>query len=210
MVRMLVLAIALATSFGGRANASDDFTHYVLSLSWNASWCEIEGDDRRAEQCDPRHDYGFVLHGLWPQGERDWPEYCRTGHADPSRRQSARMADIMGSPGLAWYQWKKHGRCSDLPAQDYFALAREAFEMIEKPPVLRKLDKQVRVSARVVEDAFLDVNPNLRANQISVTCRDGYVQEVRVCLSKALVPRACTAKVERGCQAKSSLLPPIR
>ncbi|MEL7469203.1 MAG: ribonuclease T2 [Pseudomonadota bacterium] len=192
------------------AAADDDFTHYVLALSWNASWCKIEGDARGADQCDPRHDLGFTLHGLWPQGERDWPEYCRSNARDPSRSMSGKMADIMGSGGLAWHQWKKHGRCSELSARDYFDLSREAYGMIDRPAVLRKLDKQVKISPSVVEKAFLEANPKLRANQISVTCRDGLVHEVRVCLSKALVPRACTAKVERGCRAKSVLLPPMR
>ena len=37
------------------------------------------------------------------------------------------MADIMGSGGSAWHQWKKHGRCSGLSPDDFFALSREAY-----------------------------------------------------------------------------------
>lgn len=208
VIRLLAIAVLLLT--GLPAKASDDFTHYVLSLSWNASWCKIEGDARDADQCDPRHDHGFTLHGLWPQGERGWPEYCTTTQRDPTRTMSRDMADIMGSPGLAWHQWKKHGRCSELSAKDYYALSREAYAMIERPALLRKLDQTVKISPMVVEQAFLEANPNLKANQIAVTCRDGFVQEVRVCLSKALVPRACSAKTERGCTSKTILLPPMR
>ena len=120
------------------------------------------------------------------------------------------MKDIMGSGGLAWHQWKKHGRCSDLSAQQYFDLSREAYEMIDRPAILRKLDKAVKISPAVIEKAFLEANPNLRANQLAVTCRDGLIQEVRVCLSKALVPRACSAKTERGCRAKTASFPPMR
>ena len=200
----------IVTILPAHASDRDEFTHYVLSLSWNASWCAIEGDARRADQCDPRHAYGFTLHGLWPQGERGWPQYCRTNQRDPSKRMSAGMADIMGSGGLAWHQWKKHGRCSNLSAQEYFDLSREAYEMIDRPAILRKLDKQVKISPAVVEKAFLEANPQLRANQLAVTCRDGFVQEVRVCLSKALVPRACTPKTERGCRADTVLFPAMR
>ena len=200
----------ILTFLPAQASDRDDFTHYVLALSWNASWCTIEGDARGADQCDARHAYGFTLHGLWPQGERGWPEYCRTGQRDPSKRLSKTMADVMGSGGLAWHQWKKHGRCSGLSAREYFDLSREAYEMIDRPAVLRKLDKQVRISPEVIEKAFLEANPKLRANQLAVTCRDGFVQEVRICLSKALVPRACTPQTERGCRAKSVLLPPMR
>ena len=207
------LCLGLAGLWGVSAAAEDkagDFTHYVLALSWNASWCTIEGDARGAAQCDPKHDLGFTLHGLWPQGERDWPEYCRTSHRDPSRRMSAEMADIMGSPGLAWHQWKKHGRCADLPAADYYALSREAYELIQRPALLRRVDKRVKLPPKVIEDAFLEANPKLKPHQLAVTCRDGLVQEVRVCLSKGLVPRSCAPKTERGCRARSVTLLPMR
>ena len=206
-------AIFLSAMLGlvaGTSAKAEEFTHYVLALSWNASWCEIEGDARGSDQCDPRHDIGFILHGLWPQGERGWPEYCTTPERDPSRRMTVEMADIMGSSGLAWHQWKKHGRCSGLPAGDYFALAREAYQMIERPALLRKIDKPFTLAPRVIEKAFLEANPSLRANQLAVTCKDGFVQEVRVCLSKALVPRACTPRTERGCRAEKATFPPMR
>lgn len=189
---------------------ADEFTHYVLALSWNASWCVAEGDARGADQCDPRHDIGFTLHGLWPQGDRGWPEFCRTDHRDPPRRVTAAMADIMGSPGLAWYQWKKHGRCSGLSAAEYFQLSRDAFAMIRRPEILRKVDKRLRVPPEVLEKAFLEANPGLRPNQIAVTCRDGYAREVRICLTKGLVPRVCTAQVERGCRSDRVIFPPMR
>lgn len=210
MRTVLAICLMLAIAPARAADRAGDFTHYVLALSWNASWCALEGDARRAEQCHPRHDYGFTLHGLWPQDERGWPEFCRSAQRDPTRAQSAEMADIMGSGGLAWYQWKKHGRCSGLPAQEYYDLAREAYEMIVRPDLLRRLDKEVRISPEVVEKAFLKSNPMLRANQLAVTCKDGYVQEVRICLTKGLVPRVCSPRTERGCRAKSALLPPMR
>jgi ribonuclease I len=43
------------------------------------------------------------------------------------------MADIMGGAGLAFYQWKKHGRCSGLSAPGYYAVARQAFESVTMP-----------------------------------------------------------------------------
>lgn len=205
-----LVAVAIGVLPVRAADKAGDFTHYVLALSWNASWCALEGDARAAEQCDARHDIGFTLHGLWPQGDDGWPEYCRTSHRDPSRAQSRKMADIMGSPGLAWYQWKKHGRCADLTAQSYFDLAREAYDMIKRPELLRKVTKPLELSPDVIERAFLEANPALKPHQIAVTCKDGLVQEVRVCLSKGLVPRSCSRRTERGCRASSVVLPPMR
>ncbi len=206
-MRYLILPLLFLMALPAKA---EDFTHYVLALSWNATWCALEGDARNADQCDPRHNLGFTLHGLWPQGEREWPEYCRTTERDPSRTMTSAMSDVMGSPGLAWHQWKKHGRCSGLSAREYFKLSRDAYKMIKRPEILRKVDKRLKLPVDVLEKAFLEANPNLKANQIAVTCKQGFAQEVRICLTKGLVPRACTPKVERGCRAKRVVFPPMR
>ena len=85
----------------------------------------------RSPQCDPARDLGWVLHGLWPQYEDGWPSFCRTAERDPTRRETAAMADIMGTSGLAWYQWKKHGRCAGLSARGLLRAARRR----DDPPI---------------------------------------------------------------------------
>lgn len=205
-----ILALCLSAGVVRAEDRAGDFTHYVLALSWNASWCALEGEARGADQCDPRLNLGFTLHGLWPQREAGWPENCRGPHPDPSRAQTAAMADIMGSAGLAWYQWKKHGRCADLPAAHYFARAREAYESVVQPGDLARLERAVEIDPAVVEQAFLEANPWLEADELAVTCKGGMLQEVRICLTPDLEPRACTVAVERGCRASSVTLPPVR
>ncbi|MEM1428152.1 MAG: ribonuclease T2 [Pseudomonadota bacterium] len=190
-----------------RANRAGEFDYYVMALSWSPSWCDMEG--KRDGQCDPARDTGWILHGLWPQHERGWPADCPTSEPDPSRRMTGAMADIMGSGGLAWYQWKKHGRCAGLPPATYFDLAREAFQSVERPPVFRQLEKDVRLPASVVEEAWLEANPDLKPDMLTVRCKEGYVQEVRVCLTKALVPRYCSADVVRDCALDRALFPAI-
>lgn len=183
-----------------------DFDYYLLALTWSPSWC-AESRNARSEQCEPDRDFGFTLHGLWPQdADGGWPEDCRSGKADATRRQTAAMADIMGSSGLAWYEWKKHGRCSGLSAADYFAAARTAYETLEKPAATRS-----PVTAAELETAFLAANPDLRPESVIVTCRSGRVQEVRICLSKDLRYRPCGVDVLRdACQGNRPLdLPPI-
>lgn len=206
----LTLALTLLPGGARAGDRAGDFDYYVAVLSWNATWCAIEGDERGADQCDPRHDIGFVLHGLWPQHEDgSWPEYCTTTEPDPSRRDTAAMADIMGSPGLAWHQWQKHGRCAGIGAGDYFALAREAWGRIARPDLLERVAEPLRVDPEVIEAAFLEANPWLRDPGISVSCRDGMVHEVRVCFSPALTPRACTGRVARDCTGAATF-PPMR
>ncbi len=208
MHRILALLIALlplpVQAEGERAG---DFDYYVLALSWTPSWCLAEGDARRSNQCDPDTGFGFTLHGLWPQFESGWPSWCRSAQRDPSRAQTAAMADIMGSGGLAWHQWKKHGRCADLSATDYFAAARNAYEAIIRPDLLRQLTDPVTLPPSVIEAAFLEANPTHTADSITVTCRNAQIAEVRLCLTRDLAPRTCAPDVRRDCTGTATLTP---
>ena len=207
-----VLAGILAVFAGFGASAEGEragvFDYYVLSLSWSPTWCALEGDARRSPQCDA--DFGWVLHGLWPQYHRGWPSYCPTGTRPPSRGMTDGMADVMGTSGLAWHQWTKHGVCSGLSAADYFALSRNAFGQIARPEVFRRLDRDVTLPASVVEDAFLKANPDLERDMITITCKAGRIQEARICLSRALEPVPCGADVVRDCTLKDALFAPVR
>ena len=210
-VILLLAALPGQGATQGRPGAeAGEFDYYVLSLSWNAAWCEAEGVFRGAPQCDPAHDIGFVLHGLWPQYEDGWPVDCRTSKPDPSRAQTRAMADIMGSDGLAWHQWKKHGRCSGLGAEEYFALSREAWNRIQRPEVLRRVTTPMRVSPQAVEKAFIEVNPGLVPEGVTVTCKDRMFREVRICLNRDLTPRACSGSVARDCEMPNPLFTPMR
>ncbi|VDC21266.1 Ribonuclease I precursor [Pseudogemmobacter humi] len=187
-----------------------DFDYYVLSLSWSPAWCAQEGDARADPQCDRGRRHGFVLHGLWPQYEQGWPDYCRTTHNDPTRAETAAMADLMGGAGYAFHQWKKHGRCSGLSPRDYYATARRAFTGVTIPPVFTKMTKTLKVPAEVIEGAFLESNPGLERDQITVTCKEGMIQEVRICLTRDLEPRRCGSDTIRDCRLKDAVLEALR
>lgn len=210
-IRLTSLALALIASLASAGGErAGDFDYYVLSLSWSPSWCALDGDARESPQCDENADYGWVLHGLWPQYHRGWPAFCPTAEPHPTRRMSRDMTDIMGSSGLAWYQWKKHGTCSGLSASAYYDLARRAYDSVARPAVFRKLQKPVKLPATVVEEAFLKANPGLEPDMITVTCKSGRIQEARLCLSKDLAPVPCGRDVVRDCSLNDALLDPIR
>ncbi|PRY24488.1 ribonuclease T2 [Aliiruegeria haliotis] len=209
-MRWMVALAALAGAAMADGEAAGEFDYYVMALSWSPNFCAIEGDAKQAEQCDPGLDLGWVLHGLWPQYEDGWPSFCPTAERNPSRGQTADMADIMGSAGLAWYQWKKHGRCSGLPSDDYYALSRLAFESVERPEVLRKLEEPVVLPASVVEDAWLEANPQLQRDMVTVTCRAGRIMETRICLTRDLKPRRCGRDVIKDCTLPKARLDPVR
>lgn len=189
---------------------SGDFDYYVLALSWTPNWCALEGDSRKSPQCDADQGYGWTLHGLWPQYHRGWPDYCRTSQRAPSRSQTNAMTDIMGSSGLAFHQWKKHGVCSGLSSQDYYALSRAAYEQVNRPAVFRKLDRAVELPAKVVEQAFLKENPTWSPDTLTITCKAGRIQEARVCLSKDLSPVPCGRDTIRDCSLDDADFLPMR
>ncbi|PVA09527.1 ribonuclease T [Pelagivirga sediminicola] len=207
IVAILLLSATIARAEGEKAGA---FDYYVLALSWTPTWCAQTGDARGAPECRKDAEAGWTLHGLWPQYHRGWPSYCPTAKRPPPREMTRAMSDIMGSAGLAWHQWKKHGRCSGLSARAYFALAREAFGRIERPAVFAKLTRPVSLPARVVEAAFLEANPQLEPDMVTITCRDGRIHEARICLSRGLAPVPCGQDTVRDCRLKDARLDPVR
>lgn len=209
---MLMALAALCWAGAARADGepAGDFDYYVLSLSWSAAWCALEGDDRGDPQCEAGRGLTFVLHGLWPQYEDGWPSYCRSAARDPSPAMTDGMADIMGGAGQAFHEWRKHGRCSGLSAADYFTTARRAFAGVSVPGLFSAVNHPLALPARVVEDAFLAANPGLTRDAITITCKQGLIQEARICLTLDLEPRTCADDVRQDCSLDDALLQPVR
>ncbi|HRO11274.1 ribonuclease T2 [Amaricoccus sp.] len=203
MIKWFSLGLGLVAMSASAAERP--FDYYLLALTWTPSWCAAEGNPGEG-QCDPRRDLGFTVHGLWPQYEAGWPEDCASAEADPSRRETAAMADVMGSGSLAWYQWKKHGRCAGLPARDYFGLIRRLHDALDLPR-----PGEGRATAAGLEAAILAANPALSSDGVIVTCRGGRIAEVRICLTPELAPRACGADVlADACRSRGPQeMPPV-
>ncbi|WP_371832190.1 ribonuclease T2 family protein [Paracoccus benzoatiresistens] len=199
------LLAALWSAPAPAGGVAGDFDYYVLSLSWQPAWCRTTGDGRDAPECDGGGGRDFVVHGLWPQHERGWPDHCDTDERDPSRRQTQAMADLM-APGLALYQWRKHGRCSGLSAAGYYAATRKAAERIAIPAAFDDLDRDLALVPAVVEEAFIEANPDLAPDGVTVTCKAEALAEVRICLTRDLEPRACAPDARRDCARPQVLM----
>jgi ribonuclease T2 len=211
---------------GGRAplahqpppkNEAGRFDYYALVLSWSPTFCETNQRGNNDPQCNPRSSrhYAFVLHGLWPQHDRGWPEYCPTrGSTFVPQPLIDRMLDIMPSSRLVIHQFRKHGTCSGLDADRYFALSRKLFETVKIPPRFDRPNQPFTVTPGEVTKAFLDANPALKAEQIVVDCggRGGRLREVRVCFSKEGQFRDCGANENnrRLCSSNRITVPPVR
>jgi ribonuclease T2 len=207
---LALVLVAGAYLFGQQADSSERGDYYLLAISWVPSWCEAEGDARDAASCET--DSGWQVHGLWPQyAEGGWPEYCDSDARDPSRAETRAMADIMGDGGLAWHQWKKHGRCSGLSPEVYFKATRYAFERLTWPVALAEVNRETRTSPETIEALFREANPGYGPDMVIATCRDGNIQELRLCLGPDLSPRNCGDDVlERSCRARQVSIPPQR
>lgn len=211
MFRSLIALLLLCLPAHADGERAGDFDYYVVALSWTPTWCAQTGDARNSPQCDPGKGHGFTLHGLWPQYTAGgWPSFCRTSERNPSRAMTNDMADIMGTSGLAWHQWKKHGTCTGLSARAYYDLSREAYGKVNRPTVLRKLKKDITLPASVIEDAFMEANPKLLQNQVTITCKARQIQEVRICMTKDLELTKCGCDVSQDCAIPNAGLAKIR
>jgi ribonuclease T2 len=216
-------AALIATSFAAlpvmaqdRGNSRPgDFDFYVLSLSWSPSYCVSEGPRANKQQCGTSRPFGFVVHGLWPQNERDYPANCQFDNARSrgsfvTRQIVSSVSDIMPSTGLVAHQWRKHGSCSGLSQNDYFATVRQAYQHVNIPPSLRNLTSGRRVDPLLIEKAFVAANPDMKPDGISVSCKSNYLQEVRICMTKDLKFRACEQVNANACRSRSVMMPAAR
>ncbi|WP_426034165.1 ribonuclease T2 family protein [Cypionkella sp. TWP1-2-1b2] len=203
-------AILLNSPAHAQGEKAGDFDYYVMSLCWSSNWCALTGDNRGDPQCDAGRGLTWTLHGLWPQDESGYPSDCRTVQSDPNRSDSAQMADIMGGAGLAFHEWKKHGRCSGLSAKSYYATMRKAYKAVAIPPIFAKISKDLNVPASVIEDAFAESNPQIARDQMTITCSQGMIRELRICLTKDLEPRRCGADTIKDCTLKDAGLEAVR
>jgi|SRR5579871_2461122 ribonuclease T2 len=211
-VFLLVCAALSVEAEETRRNEPGQFDFYVLSLSWSPSFCAAaaeRGARGPATQCGARP-YSFVVHGLWPQYDRGFPEYCQVPAPRLSRAIMASMLDLMPAPHLIFNEWDRHGTCSGLAARAYFDEVRKARAAVKIPPQYADLHEPLSVTPAAVADAFKAANPGLSANGIAVRCDRKRLTEVRICLSKDLHFRDCPEIARQSCTRQPLIMPPQR
>lgn len=216
-LKVLALAALLALSACQDATQADDtipvgsgFDFFVLALSWSPSYCEAAGDRANPHQCESGRPFGFIVHGLWPQFEKGYPEFCRDNPQRVSRDIERDVLDIMPSRALVQHQWRKHGTCANLSQSRYFEAVRLAREKIIVPDRLRNTGAYRMVSPNDVSKAFIKANPGLERGGIAVTCDRRRLREVRICLTTDLAFRTCPEVARRSCGRERVTMPPLR
>ena len=198
---VLLLALLIAPGCG---TSKSPFDYWVLALSWSPEFCASGGAQKAPEQCARRR--GFIVHGLWPQYETGYPEFCDTRAPVPDALVQ-RMAPWMPGAGLVRHQWKKHGTCSGLLPENYFAVVERAAQRVKVPDNFLRENAATRVERNRLEQAFLDLNPGWRAQGIAVQCRGAQLHEIRLCLDLDLNPRDCGPDVRDACGAELKIRP---
>jgi ribonuclease T2 len=202
----------------GGSYQAGQFDYYLLALSWSPTYCAGLTDGRTDPQChgSTARPYGFVLHGLWPQFERGWPQYCRSPDRGYVPRPVARrMLDIMPSDKLIFNEYRKHGTCAGLGVDGYFDLARRLYEKVKIPRRFQRVtdDRLIVDRDQVIED-FLSANPQLKPDMLVVTCGGpgNRLREVRICFDRGGNFRHCgpNENQRKLCSADRLYVPPVR
>ncbi len=158
-----------------------------MTLSWSPGFCDLGGDEKSPQQCAAGTGNGFVVHGLWPDNRSSRnPEDC--GYDRPSSVELSTARDLYPTGGLAAYEYRKHGTCTGLSARNYFATVRYVRDQLAIPPMLRSPGERQRLSPRDIQQAFIDVNANLKPTNMAITCVRGELVDVRFCVTRDLGP----------------------
>ena len=221
--RLAACAAIIGGLFGilGPAVAQDrrqgepgQFDYYLLVLSWSPSFCadSAERDPARAArnpQCGPRS-FSFVVHGLWPQYERGFPEFCQVPSPRLNRNIVSGMLDLMPAPGLIFHEWDRHGTCAGLSPNAYFETVRKARAIVKIPPQYLDVPSALTVTPEEVEDAFIKANPGLKPESISISCGSRRLGDIKICMTRDLQFRGCEEIERRACRRDKLVMPPVR
>ena len=166
---------------------------YTLALTWSPQYCRGKraGDD--SFQCGQGNRFGFTLHGLWPDGEgKTWPQYCKPVALLP---QPVVRKNLCATPSvqLLQHEYAKHGSCMGVTPAAYFARSNALYGRLRFPD-MDALSRRSRLTAGQLAQAIARANPGIAANMMRITAtRDGWLDEVWLCLDKRLRYRACPA-----------------
>ncbi len=201
---LALLTVTCAEARPPRA-APGQFDYYAVALSWSPSYCATRRDP---VQCG--RGLGFVLHGLWPQYEKGYPETCSTQPLPNAVRDN--YAAIFPSPKLVAHEWRRHGTCSGLEPAAYFALSAKLKDQLVIPAAYRTPAAPVRATPGEFVQAFRAANPGIPVDSVLPFCADGgrFLREIRACFNKSGTARTCSnGEIKRSynsCRQESFLL----
>ena len=214
---VLSLALVAGTLALGPAHAKKpkppvgQFDYYAMALSWSPAYCAGHSDP---DQCSTGRGLGFVLHGLWPQYEKGYPQSCSNVRLPGDVR--SKYASIYPSPKLIGHEWDKHGTCSGLEPAAYFELSSQLKSQLAIPAAYLHPVAPVRVSYDDFVRAFGQANPASAADSIVPFCSSGgrFLSELHACFARDGKSRSCGAsevkRAHNSCRQDTFLLQNVR
>jgi ribonuclease T2 len=191
---LLTSLILIASARAQQKGEPGRFDFYLLNLSWGPEFCSIQG---ASPECAARP--GFVVHGLWPQNnDGSYPVFCSERSGPPHPEQNF---DITPDRSLLQHEWSKHGTCTGLAPDDFFALAHKALHSLTIPKLFNDPDHEMLLKPAEILGLFVKANPSFPAGSILVSCGDNRLTAIEACFAKdGLKPIACQGL--RGCRAQ--------
>ena len=197
---IVILALLAFPSTAQRAGKPGVFDFYLFTLSWSPQFCSTNGTNPECTSGGK----SFVVHGLWPEfNSGKWPANCSSapGLADPSE-----VSDLL-SASMESHEWSKHGTCSGLGPEAYFALMRKADSSVTIPPTLANPTSQLTLATADLKASFAASNPGIDVADIAIGCAKGFLVDVELCLDKNGTPISCPAIPD--CQSSRITVRPV-
>ncbi|AKD38235.1 hypothetical protein I926_04545 [Pasteurella multocida subsp. multocida OH4807] len=156
-------------------NAIAPIDYYTFVLSWSPAFCSKQrqryGDDLPTSlqyQCGLTQQFGWVIHGLWPQNERarrvsDHPRFCQGDLPIVAQEVIEQYLPESPSASLLQGEWEKHGACAFPQAQAYFEKQRELYRTLKLPPYelsRNELFQWLRKNNPQLSDTYLGASRN--------------------------------------------------
>ena len=202
LVVLPALLLAATVLHAQQKGTPGQFDFYLLNVVPAAEFCDIK--DVGQPCLTPQRNW--VLHGLWPQHfDGTYPVFC----ADlPGPRRPKRYLDLTPNLSLLDHEWSKHGTCTTLSPEAFFAAERRAFGRFTIPAQFAGLKTPITMKPSDLLARFAEANPAAPRESIILWCKEGRVTSVSQCLSTDLQPIACQGL--KSCDAEAVTLHPGR
>jgi ribonuclease T2 len=171
---------------------STPVTGYTLALSWSPEFCRTRTDEpAHAMQCSgARGSFALVVHGLWPESAKGWPQWCEARAALTPAEVRGAMC-LMPSERLVARAWAKHGSCMVPRPEAYLKVIRILHSGLRLPDYDR-IAREENLTAGRIRSAFADANPEWPESAVGVELNArGWLEEIRLCYSKRFRPAPC-------------------